>query len=45
MKEVFMRYTRQNKIIELISVHEVDTQEKLAELLKNSEFDVTQATV
>ena len=40
-----MRYTRQNKIIELISVHEVDTQEKLAELLKNSGFDVTQATV
>jgi len=40
-----MRYTRQNKIIELISIHEVDTQEKLAELLKNSGFEVTQATV
>ena len=40
-----MRYTRQSKIIELISVYEVDTQEKLAELLKNSGFDVTQATV
>ena len=40
-----MRYTRQSRIIELISTHEVDTQEKLAELLKNSGFDVTQATV
>ena len=40
-----MRYTRQNKIIELISDNEIDTQEKLAELLKKSGFDVTQATV
>jgi len=40
-----MRYTRQNKIIELISLNEVDTQEKLAELLRNSGFEVTQATV
>jgi len=40
-----MRYTRQNKIVELISGYEIDTQEKLAELLKKSGFDVTQATV
>jgi len=40
-----MRYTRQNKIIELIAVNEVDTQEQLAELLKFSGFEVTQATV
>ena len=40
-----MRYTRQNKIVELISGYEIDTQEKLAELLKESGFDVTQATV
>jgi len=40
-----MRYSRQNKIIELITLYEVDTQEKLAELLKNSGFDITQATV
>jgi len=40
-----MRYPRQNKIIELISVNEVDTQEKLAEMLKKSGFNVTQATV
>ena len=40
-----MRFTRQNKIIELIVENVVDTQEKLAELLKNSGFNVTQATV
>jgi len=40
-----MRYTRQNKIIELITINEIDTQEKLAELLRNSGFEVTQATV
>jgi len=40
-----MRYTRQNKIVELISKNEIDTQEKLAELLKTSGFDVTQATI
>jgi transcriptional regulator of arginine metabolism len=40
-----MRYTRQNKIIELISAHEIDTQEKLAELLEKAGYEVTQATV
>jgi transcriptional regulator of arginine metabolism len=40
-----MRYSRQNKILELIADHEIDTQEKLANMLKNSGFDVTQATV
>ena len=40
-----MRYTRQNKIIELISQHEIETQEKLAEFLRKSGYDVTQATV
>ena len=40
-----MRYTRQNKIIELIAEHEIDTQEKLAELLEIAGFEVTQATV
>ena len=40
-----MRYNRQNKIIELISANEVETQEKLAELLKDSGFEATQATV
>ncbi|MDR1795946.1 MAG: arginine repressor [Clostridiales Family XIII bacterium] len=40
-----MRYTRQNKIVELISKDEIDTQERLAEALKSSGFEVTQATV
>jgi transcriptional regulator of arginine metabolism len=40
-----MRYSRQNKILELISGHEVETQEKLAELLKKNGYDVTQATI
>ena len=29
-----MRYSRQNKIIEIISNNEVDTQEKLAAMLR-----------
>ena len=40
-----MRYSRQNKILDLISTHEIDTQENLAALLKANGFDVTQATV
>lgn len=40
-----MRYSRQNKILELIQQYEINTQERLAELLKESGFQVTQATV
>ncbi|MDR1954213.1 MAG: arginine repressor [Clostridiales Family XIII bacterium] len=40
-----MRYPRQNKILALIEEFEIDTQEKLAAMLKDSGFDVTQATV
>lgn len=40
-----MRYSRQTKILELIGNYEIDTQEKLASMLKNDGFDVTQATV
>jgi transcriptional regulator of arginine metabolism len=40
-----MRYSRQNKILELINGHEIDTQERLAELLQKSGYPVTQATV
>lgn len=40
-----MRYSRQNKIIELINTYEIDTQEKLASLLRESGFEVTQATI
>jgi len=36
---------RQDKIIELITANEVDTQEELVELLNGSNFNVTQATV
>ena len=35
----------QNKIIELIENNEIDTQEKLAALLKECGFEVTQATI
>ena len=40
-----MRYSRQNKIIELINTYEIDTQDKLAELLREAGYEVTQATV
>lgn len=40
-----MRYSRQNKILEIINNNEVDTQEKLATLLKENGYDVTQATI
>jgi len=40
-----MRYSRQNKILDIINSNEVDTQEKLAEHLKKSGFEVTQATI
>ena len=40
-----MRYSRQNKIIEIINNYEVDTQEKLASMLKEEGYEVTQATI
>lgn len=40
-----MRYTRHNIILELISENEIETQEKLASMLKERGFNVTQATV
>ena len=40
-----MKSGRHSKIIELISEQAIDTQEGLLEQLKNSGFDVTQATV
>ncbi len=39
------KYTRQTKILELISKREVETQEELAEGLKAMDIDVTQATI
>ena len=40
-----MRYSRQNKILDIINNHEVDTQDKLADLLKKAGYEVTQATI
>lgn len=39
------KYTRQTKILELISKKEIETQEELAEGLKAMGIDVTQATI
>ncbi len=40
-----MRNTRQNKILELIQIYEIETQDKLVALLRESGFDTTQATI
>ncbi|MGF6375471.1 transcriptional regulator of arginine metabolism [Clostridiales Family XIII bacterium PM5-7] len=40
-----MRYSRQNKILELITNHEIETQDKLAAMLHDEGFEVTQATI
>lgn len=40
-----MKYNRHAKILELIEKYEIETQEELAEKLKETGMDVTQATV
>ena len=40
-----MKSKRQEKIIELVNKYEIETQEELAELLTQSGFRVTQATI
>ncbi len=40
-----MKKGRQEKIIELVTNHHIETQEELADLLNSSGFRVTQATV
>ena len=40
-----MRYSRQSRILELISEQSIGTQQALVELLQKEGFDVTQATV
>ncbi|MEI8215529.1 MAG: arginine repressor [Eubacteriales bacterium] len=40
-----MRYSRQNKILDIINTNEVETQERLVALLKKSGYKVTQATI
>ena len=39
------RNSRQSKILELISLQEIETQEELVSSLKDANFDVTQATI
>ena len=45
LKEEIMRYSRQNMVLELINKYEIETQEKLCQLLRESGYDVTQATI
>lgn len=40
-----MRISRQNKILELIEQYEIETQDKLASLLREFGYEVTQATI
>jgi transcriptional regulator of arginine metabolism len=40
-----MKYSRHAKILELIEKYHIETQEELAEMLKEHGMDVTQATV
>lgn len=39
------RSSRQSKILELISLHEIETQDELVSHLKAANYDVTQATI
>ena len=39
------RSSRQSKILEIISVKEIETQDELARELKNANFEITQATI
>lgn len=39
------RSNRQLKILDIISKHDIDTQEELVEKLKNEGFNITQATI
>ena len=45
MKVINLKSKRHNKILEISSEKEIETQEELAEELKIAGFDVTQATV
>ena len=40
-----MKYNRQKKILELIAEYDIETQDDLIERLRESGYDVTQATV
>lgn len=45
MKVINLKSRRHNKILEIISDKDIETQEELAEELKRAGYDVTQATV
>lgn len=45
MKVIGLKSKRHNKILEIITKRDIETQEELAEALKLANFDVTQATV
>ena len=40
-----MKADRHNRIVELVTVYNIETQEELAGFLRESGYDVTQATV
>ena len=40
-----MKKRRQSKILEIISLYNVETQEELQQYLKESGFEITQATI
>jgi transcriptional regulator of arginine metabolism len=40
-----MRHSRQNKILDIISSHEVETQDRLVDLLRKAGYQATQATI
>lgn len=40
-----MRYSRHNKILEIISANDVDSQDRLQELLKDAGYNVSQSTL
>lgn len=40
-----MRYSRQNKILDIINTNEIETQEQLVSILRANNFHVTQATI
>mgnify|MGYP000836203490 FL=1 len=41
----YMKKNRLEKVIEIITEHEIETQDELIEYLRREGFDVTQATV
>ena len=44
-KLIMARNSRQSKILELISLKEIETQDELVKELKDADYDVTQATI